>query len=713
VFVFGVICIVFMVLLVVRLLDIQYRQGPRLRRLAVQEHIKRIIIDRKRGNISDRNGRVLAVSMKVPSLFVDPSQVKDADHVILSLSQHVEGISPEGLKKAVTRNGLFSWVERKMEPERAEKIKELNLKGVYFQKEYKRYYPRGNMAANLMGFAGMDDRGLEGIEFYYDKVMRCDSGYAEYKGDIRGYEIPESERIEKSPEGGFDLVLTLDEVVQHIVEEEIGRVFEEFDPNAAMGIVMNPNTGEIIAMSTFPSYDLNKFSTVPAAIRRNKVITDMFEPGSTFKLITAAAAIEEGLVTGNDHFVCDGAAKIGPFTIRCHASHGEQTFTEIIANSCNEGIIEVAKKVGKKRFWNYIDQFGFGKRTGIDLPGEVTGRVISYKRWADLDLGAISMGQAVGVTALQMISAVSAILNGGELVEPRVVMAVADPETGRVVRRFSKNNKARVISSSTAAEIIKIMQEVVIRGTGRRAALENYILAGKTGTAQKIDRETGKYSNTKVISSFVGGGPFPDPQFVIMVIVDEPKGKGASTGMVAVEPFKRIAERALNYLALPPSIAAGEESESSRWTAVEAHAPDLPSASAVPDENVQYMMLVPRFLGMGKAGVESIAKRNGLNVEVGGHGSRVVYQFPDPDTPVLPDTRVIVYFGSSSTRPVPLAGKMMPCLVGKTMMESSQRLKALPVQVRFLGSGLAYAQEPVPGTPIETGAEVKVFFSSD
>ncbi len=702
--IFGVICLVFMTLLLVRLFDIQYRQGPRLRRLALQAHVKKVIIDRQRGTMTDGNGRVLAVSMKVPSCFVDPSQIKNPDEVAALLTPHIRGVSPEKLKKALNKKSLFAWIERKMETKRAAAIKALKIKGVYFQKEYKRYYPRESMAANLLGFVGMDDKGLEGIEYFYDKIMKCDSGYAMYKGDVRGYEIPESNREEKPPEGGFDLVLSIDEVIQHIVEEEVGNVYRKYKAESAMGIVMDPHTGEILAMANFPSYNLNSFANTKASTRRNRVITDMFEPGSTFKLIMASAAEEMGLVNSIDRFECDGKIRIGGFTIRCHASHGIQTFTQVIANSCNEGTVEMAKKIGKKRFYEYIRRFGFGKKTGIALPGEVPGRIMSYKRWADIDLGAIGMGQAVGITALQMVSAVSAIMNGGQLVKPRVVLAIADPETGRVVKRFPKELRQQAISPETAAKVIEIMKEVVVSGTGRRAAMKNYVLAGKTGTAQKIDRETGKYSSKKVISSFIGGGPFPDPRFTIMVVMDEPKDKRASTGVVAVEPFKRIAERCLNYLSVPPTVA--EESDDVKAAGV---------AQAQADEDVgrQFMVLVPRFLGMGKAKVESIARQNDMNIDLGGDGPVVIYQSPKPETPILPESRIVVYLGYSYSTPVSLSNRMMPCLVGKTMMESGEELSPYPVLVRFMGSGLAYAQDPVPGTPLETGAEVKVFFAAD
>lgn len=699
--VFAVFSVILFVLILLRLYDLQFIQRAKHKEECARQHIKKFILERKRGAILDRNHNVMAISLKVSSIFIAPNQIKDPQLVARTLSEHLDGVTESEVLEKIKKYKYFAWIKRKVEPHIAEKIMELELPGVYLQPEYKRYYPRGRCAANLLGFVGLDGKGLEGVEYYYDDVLSGVSGYEEYKADIRGYEIPQSNKKVTEPSGGYDLVLTIDEVVQYILEEELRKVFDKFQARSAIGIVMNPHNGDILALSNLPDFDPSKFNQVSCQQRKNRAITDIFEPGSTLKIVTALAALEEKLVKPSDTFFCDSDIKIEKFHIRCHAAHGELTLEDVIAQSCNVGMVQIAFRLGKQKLHEYLKKFGFGAKTGIGLPGESAGRLIPYKKWADIDLGAISFGQAIGTTAIQLVSAISAVFNDGLLLQPKFVKKIISPYSAKVVREFpEKVVRRRVISADTAKTMRKIMRKVVEAGTGRRAYLEGYDIAGKTGTAQKID-ETGTYSKTKFVTSFIGAVPAENSKFVILLVIDEPRGERASGGLVAAEPFRRIAERLLVYSNIEPKEKVATDRSEKEET------------------GIKYMVSVPNFTGMSRREAESLCRANNFRVKSGGKGNVVVFQYPPAQTPIFFDSPITLYFGEKNpnkskvcTADPKVSRQVMPCLVGKSMREAMGILNNLKIKSTFIGSGVSYAQYPYPGESLSEVDEIRIFFGN-
>ena len=513
---------------------------------ATLQHIKKEAFPVKRGIIVDRMGRELAVNLETESVYCDPYEISFPDDVAQALSREINQKSDLILAK-LTADNRFDWIERKLSRESSQKIKALKLDGIGVVPEGKRFYPKGSLASHIIGFVNVDNNGLEGVEKKYERYLSTQSESTYLFRDAKGNEF--SEGLSKEIKGN-NVVLTIDEGLQYIVEKNLDVAVSQWKAISATAIMMDPHTGEILAMASRPTFNPNNPAEVKADQRRNRAITDTYEPGSTFKIIVGTTALEEGIINPDKKFDCSaGYVEVGGRKIKDAHRHGVLTFREVIQKSSNVGTIKIGLILGKERIYEYIKRFGFGEKTGIDLIGEVSGKVRPSDRWSGMSIGAISIGQEVSVTPLQMLRAYSVIANGGFLIRPHVVTEVVSPE-GRIVYKSTLESK-RILSEKTVnvfRDILKTVTET--GGTARAAALDGNEVAGKTGTAQKIDPMTKKYSKDKFVSSFVGFVPADDPRIVLIVIINEPKGQ-IYGGVVAAPVFKDIASESLSYLNVP------------------------------------------------------------------------------------------------------------------------------------------------------------------
>ena len=543
--------IVFIILyfsLIYRLYNIQVVQSSKFKEIAKQEHLTSFSIEGERGNIYDRNYKKLAVNIDVKSLFAIPPKVENPQEIAQKISS-ILNLKTKDILEKLNQKKSFVWIKRKLSETEVAEIKELNLEGFDFLDEDKRYYPKNYLASNLMGFVGIDNQGLEGLESFFDKELKGTPGLVILERDAIGGKVPLSIKEPTAHQDGYSIVLTIDEVVQYITEEALDKAFTESKAKAGIAIVVEPKTGEILAIAVEPSYDPNYFDKYPRDLWRNRGVTDAYEPGSTFKVITIATALEERVCSLNDKFYCDGTTKYNGVVFHDIYIHGSQNLTDIVKNSCNIGVIQTGTRLDEKVFEKSIRRFGFGTLTEINLPGEINGLVRSTNDWSKISLASLSIGQEISVTPIQLIMAVSAIANRGTLMKPMIVKEIID-STQNKIRVFKPKPVRQVVSVDTALTMTRILEQVVEDGTGTRAKLAGYQVAGKTGTAQKFDFSTGKYSTDKYTSSFVGYAPSDNPKISILIMLDEPKGSYYG-GTIAAPVFQEIASKVLPYLSVP------------------------------------------------------------------------------------------------------------------------------------------------------------------
>ncbi|MFB3818277.1 MAG: peptidoglycan D,D-transpeptidase FtsI family protein [Candidatus Methylomirabilales bacterium] len=544
----GIFCVLLVCLvgLGVKLFSIQIRQGQHLAARAMQQYERLLPVLSRRGTIYDRAGRELAVSLRVSSLFAQPAAVPDPARAARLLAPILHQ-SPRELHARLTSDRPFVWLQRQLDPKEAEAVAELNLKGIGLAPESRRYYPRQDLAAHVLGIVGVDERGLEGVEHLYDEMLGGKPEYITAQQDALGRLIYRQESPEpKAPI--FDVYLTVDEVLQYVAERELARAVERSRARAGTALILDPYTGEVLALANRPTFDPNAYRGAGPAARRNRAATDYFEPGSVFKVILAAAALEEGVIRPGDQFHGEnGAIVVNRTTIRDHEKYGWLTVRDILAQSSNVGAIKIGQKLGKSLFYHYISGFGFGTITGVDLPGETPGLIRRPKSWSALSLPVLSLGQEISVTPLQLAAAFGAVANGGQLVRPHVVRGLRAGDQARAVEPAVIR---RVISPETSRALLDMLKAVVEEGTGKEAALPEHTVAGKTGTAQKV--ENGRYSHRKVVASFIGAVPAEQPRLVILVAIDEPEILRWG-GSIAAPTFREIAREAMKYLKVPPS----------------------------------------------------------------------------------------------------------------------------------------------------------------
>ncbi len=686
--------------LLVRLAVVQLLQGDVLRKRAESQGVLSTRLLPWRGTIYDRNGGELAISVSADSIYIRPGEVEKPDEVVSELAE-VLGEKPAVIRKKVASSIPFVWVKRKVEKKRAAMLGDIS--GVGKVEESKRFYPAGMLASHLIGFAGIDNYGLEGIELAFDRCLRGIPGYLRSKEDARGREIAALRRVDTAAYEGKALVLTIDEVIQYIVERELDRAYytkfaglinqipagdSKIMVKSAIAIVMRPATGEILALANRPAFDPANLLFSSADERRNRAITDIFEPGSCFKIIPAAAALEEKLFKPSDMIFCEnGAFRVAGHTVHDVHPYDSLTFSQVLEKSSNIGMGKIGIRLGKMTFYRYMRKFGFGEKTGCDLPGEVTGLLRHPRRWSKLCNCVLSFGQGVGVTSLQLISAFSTVANGGILMRPMVVKSFID--NGIVLENFEPHERRRVISKESAGALTEILVRAVENGTGKRARIPGYKVAGKTGTAQKV--VDGTYSHTKFVSSFVGYVPAHKPEIAVLVVVDEPSGKPHECygGRVAGPVFREIAVQTLRYLGIAPD---GSETRFVRTRAaprpVKRKFPHMAGVEAVP----------------GTAKVIAINGNTYYEVECGMRSAeRGVW---NTETELVNGEYLTLKSGTD----VQEISVLMPDVCGMTMREVLRWLAPYHLGIKFRGSGIAVKQFPRAGRKICPGTECLITF---
>ena len=657
--------VLWMMGLVARLYHLQIIEYVDLLSRAQRQQQRTIEVAPKRGVISDRQGHPLAMSLAVDSIFAVPSEIPDPPMVARLLAP-VLGLESRELEGRFKAFRSFCWVKRKASSEEATRVRALNLKGIYFQKETKRFYPKGELAAHVLGHVGLDETGLAGLEYGMDDVIRGKPGRVLVASDARRQSFGSTE-WEGQP--GKNVALTLDENIQYIAEKALEKAVRQWNAAGGTVIVQNPSTGEILAMANQPTFDPNDFTRSSPDARINRAIHWVYEPGSTFKIVAVSAALEERLTRPEEVINCQqGSIVLAGHTIHDHKPFGDLPLRMIVAKSSDVGVIKLGLRLGEDRLYRYIRQFGFGSRTDAGLPGEERGLLKPPQFWSGISIGEISMGQEVGITPLQLTAAYSAIADGGVLFQPRIIR---DVFRGDEHDPISPTAGRRVVSASTAEEMKEMFADVVREGSGIPAQPDGYTAAGKTGTAQKIDA-SGKYSKTHYIASFVGFAPVPQPAVTILVVIDEPKGAIYGTE-VAAPVFRAIAEQTLGYLNVPqdnpsrwPQVAKSAPAGSFRQIrddgAGSPHsAPESLGAATSPVQNISFtkssgreapdtvllddgpLVSVPDFSGMAVRQVARLCQELGLELNVRGTGL-AVEQFPAARARVASGTRLLVRF---------------------------------------------------------------------
>lgn len=538
-------------IVLLRAYQLQVFKGDELGERADRQHLKKIALAPVRGKIFDRNGEELATNIEVGSVYVQPAKIANPKKAAQILAEKLGEDRREILEKLRARKA-FVWLKRRTDLKTGDAIEALDIKGIGSIRESKRYYPNMDLAGHLLGFAGVDSQGLEGIELKYDGLIMGDPGFFIAERDALGRNIFAGGLNIKDSSGGSDVILTIDKTIQHITERELGYAVEKYKARGGMALVMEPMTGEVLAMAVRPAFNPNFFEKSSPADWRNRIITDTFEPGSTFKIFLAAGALDSGKVESKDIFFCEnGRVKVYDRFIHDSSKHGWLTVENILKVSSNIGAYKIADKLGDANFYEYIRRFGFGEKTGIDLPGETSGLVRDVRKWSPVDFANVSFGQGISVTAMQLVAAISAVANGGYLMKPIIVKRIIGKD-GESLISAEPVKVRRVISPAAAKKVTAILIRVISgEGTGVRAALEGYQVAGKTGTSQKYDFEAGKYSRDKYISSFIGFLPADAPRLAILVMLDEPKDHYYG-GKVAAPVFRKIAEQSLAYMKIAP-----------------------------------------------------------------------------------------------------------------------------------------------------------------
>jgi cell division protein FtsI (penicillin-binding protein 3) len=550
----GTFVLVLFTAVCIKALDLQVLDRDRAFTIARKQHQGSSTLLPRRGKILDRNMRELAVNVEIKSVFANPYAVKNPAEVSKVLASKL-GMSEKNVLQKLTSKSSFVWLDRLVDPSITDELEKMDIKGIGFIEEPKRVYPNGPLMGQVLGFTNIDSTGVEGIEYRYDGLLIGKPGKITLKRDARGRKIINNpaivEDFDEEKTSGHDIILTIDSQIQHIVERELKDGIEQMNGEKGMAVLLDPETGEILAMASYPFLDPNKYGDFPLDYRRNLPVWYTYEPGSTMKVFLASSALQEKVATPDTTFYCEnGRRQVGAKIIRDVHPYGTLTFADVIRVSSNICASKIGELLGKDRYYSYLKKFGFGDKTGIDVPGESGGRLASPKSWGKIELATISFGQGVSVTALQLASALSAIANGGYLMKPYMIEKIIGPD-GTVIRETKPEVESRVISYDTALEMTRIMERVVEEGTGKKAAIPGYKVAGKTGTAQIPDPVHGGYYQDRYVASFIGFAPSDDPKIVLAVVVEAPK-KMTHGGSVSAPIFKQIAEKVLFHMGISP-----------------------------------------------------------------------------------------------------------------------------------------------------------------
>lgn len=714
--------------LILRLVYWQFIMGAELKSSAIQQQTLDSVVSSKRGIIYDRNGKVLAQSISVQTVTATPAEVKasgEEDEIADTLADILDE-DEDKIKKIITKNTSYEVIARKIDNKTAEKIRKAGLRGIYLVEDSKRTYPYGSLASHVIGFVGTDNQGLDGIEMVYDSYLKGVPGRMISSKSASGTEMPFEYEKYINPENGANLVLTIDEVIQHFAEEELKQAVADYDVrNGASCIIMNAKTGEILAMATYPDYDLNSPFTLPEEMEkelkdsfyssppeviesnedeeeedttsdyqkaynerltrlwRNKAVVDSYEPGSTFKPFTAAMALEENLVSTNEFFSCSGGLQVADYYIRCwkDGGHGQLTFAEGFENSCNPVFMNLGARVGPVKFMEYYKKFGFMDATGFDLPGESTGSFHTLSRFKEVEVATSAFGQTFIITPLQLITAYTAITNGGTMVRPHIAKELVD-DNGNVIKKFETEIIRQAISKETADTIRDILEGVVDRGTSKNAYIRGYRLAGKTGTSEKFPRGNGKY-----VASFVGFAPANDPEIIGLVMLDEPMGSSHMGGAIAAPTFKKIFDEVLRYMDIEPQYT--EE--------------DL----LITDKTV------PNVEGLSVNELAKAFEGTGLKYNILGSGDKAVNQVPKGGATLPEGSTVAIYTEKeqAATVIVPDVKGMTASAANITLTNAGLNMKVVGASDTGQGNAVVSVQTPEAGTELQRGSPVSVEFS--
>jgi len=705
-------------ILAVYILKINIVDGEKLRTGAIEQQTRDYQVSSARGTIYDRNGKALAVSSSAETISVNPKEIAAAKYSVDELAQKLSEILVldfETVKTKLTKEALDVELKAKVEPEIADQVRALNLKGIYFKEDTKRYYPFGSFASHVLGYVGKDNQGLGGIEMVYDDELSGVPGRVVTLKNAHGTDMPFQEERHIDSENGLNVVLTIDETIQHFAEKNLEGVYNDADAKeGAACIVMDVKTGEILAMATMPNFDLNSpneitdadtlkylqaiendenytnedYNEAVAAARnkmwRNKAVVDSYEPGSCFKIITMSMALEEGVVTPEDNFFCSGKKVVEDREIHCaeRSGHGAQTFRDGVKNSCNPVFIEVGQRVGIDVFKKYYEAFGFRDKTGFDLPGEASGVFYTDEMFNIVELATASFGQGPKITPLQLISAVSAVANGGTLMKPHLVKQFTD-ENGTIVKTVEPTAVRQVVSEETSKTVCELLENAVTNGSGQNAYIKGYRVAGKTGTSEKLPRGSHKYT-----ASFVGFAPANDPKVACLVVVDEPAGGSYYGGQVAAPAVGRILEDTLNYLGVEPQYTE--------------------------EEKTTIDVGVPEISDLEVAAAKKKLSDMGLKYTVVGSGEKVIRQMPTGGAVVNSGSVVVLYTEDVGNNMV-----IVPDVLGKSLTQVKSKLSSNGLNLSIVGAGatgsssertVAATQTPAAGEQVPQGSVVKVEF---
>lgn len=703
VFAIGVVAVL------ISLVKWQFVKGGELQKMAIAQQTAESSISSDRGTIYDRNGKILAQNSSVKTITASPNDVQNAgkvDETAKTLAQ-ILGLDEQKVKEQLSKKLDHVEIKKKVDLDTANLVREQNLTGVFLVDDTKRYYPYGSLAAHVIGTTGTDNQGLSGVEIVYEEYLKGKPGrlITSRNDDVNSMQYEEYERSVR----GSNIVLTIDEIIQHFVESELEQACKDYKvENGAACIVMHAKTGEILAMATYPTFDLNnpftltdpqvlqsleqyegeertkKYNEEVYKLWRNKAVVDSYEPGSTFKSITACMALEEGVVSLNEVFNCSGSMRVADTNISCWKTggHGSETFVQGVEGSCNPLFMTLGARVGAKNFYKYYKAFGFNETTGFDLPGEASGTFHEMSNFNDVELATSSFGQTFIITPLQLITAYSAITNGGNMVRPHVVKQIVD-DNGNVIKNNETEVIRQVVSEETAKTVCNILEGVVSKNTGKNAYIKGFRVAGKTGTSEKFPRGNGKY-----VASFIGFAPCNDPEIIGLVMLDEPMGSSHMGGATAAPAFKNIFDNVLRYLNIEPQYTE--------------------------EELASLDNSVPNVEGLSKS--DAIAKfaNTGLKYNIIGSGSKIISQIPKGGSTLPDGSTVVLYTEDAQAQQVEV-----PNLIGMTASQANTALTNSGLNIKEInvaenvsnGTALVNKQEPAAGTKVNRGTVVNVQFS--
>ncbi len=665
--------------IVFRLGVIQIKDSWKYRSIAKRQYESKINLKPERGNIYDRNMNTLVSNSMLYSFGVDPKSL-DNDDVVIKLFSDIFNKPKEYYRNKIDKNSRFTWLERMVPEVLADRLSEHKIDGLIKIEEPRRVYINNEICGQVLGCTNIDNAGLSGLELQFEKILSGEEGFMILQRDGKGKVVPSLDLPKQDPINGAHIVLTIDQIYQTIVDEELFRGARELEADAATAVMIDPKTGAILAMSNYPAMDPNKFEKALPGQNRIRAISDMYEPGSTFKIVTASALLEEGILKPTDKVYCEnGKYKLPGYDIKDTHPYGNLTFAEAIQYSSNIFMSKTVKSIGDEKFYKYARNFGFGINTGIELPGEMKGEMKRPVDWDPRTIYSLSYGYSLSATVLQIASAYAAIANGGILMKPHLIEKISNDE--RVIFESKPQEIRRVVSRKTAETLTDMLMLVVEKGTGVQARIENVNIAGKTGTASKI--VDGKYSKQNYAASFVGFVPAKHPKFVLMVLMDSPK-KSYYGGEASAPVFKKIITRIMSFENLKD---------------------DMDTEKSGDDERLY--VRVPNVKQQKTLIAENILKQLELQPVKIGEGDRVIKQIPEPNQKVLVGEKIRIITASDSGR-ILRSNRIMPDVKGLSIREAVNKLANTYMSISISGSGMVVRQEPNPGEKVSKGSRCKI-----